>query len=255
MSALTTIGVGWRWGLMPSRFHCPQFLQAGPAFVLPPEASHHAMRVLRLRYGEAVYIFDGEGVEYRAVLTEIDGKPGVVLGERVEENREAPFAVTLVQALAVADKMDWIVQKAVEMGAVGVQPVEAERSVLRLAGERGTKRVEHWRQVAASAAEQCGRSRLCAVGDLRSLPQWLGSAAAGQRWILTPEGGTPLSAMPRPEAGVSLLIGPEGGWSEKEVAAALAAGCQPVRLGPRVLRTETAGVAAIAAMMALWGDF
>ena len=240
---------------MPSRFHCPLCLEAGAAFVLPDEAAHHAMRVLRLRYGESVHIFDGEGAEFTAVLTEMGGKPGVLLGERVTGSREAPLAVTLVQALAVADKMDWIVQKAVEIGVSRVQPVDAERSVLRLAGERGAKRVEHWRQVAVSAAEQCGRARLCEVGEVRSLPQWLAQGSGGARWILTPEGGTPLSAMPRPDAGVSLLVGPEGGWSEKEVAAALAAGCQPVRLGPRVLRTETAGVAAVAAMMALWGDF
>jgi len=124
-----------------------------------------------------------------------------------------------------------------------------------LAGDRAGKRIEHWRQVAVSAAEQCGRNRLCEVHDLLRLPTWLAQPSAGERWILAPEEGTSLSAMPHPEGPVSLLIGPEGGWSDKELAAAQAAGCQPVRLGPRVLRTETAGLAAIAAMMALWGDY
>jgi len=240
---------------MPSRFHCPRPLETGISFVLPTDVAHHALRVLRLRYGEPIHVFDGSGTEYRGVLIELDGEVGVVLGDKVETVSEAPLRVTLVQALAVADKMDWIVQKAVELGAHAVQPVEAERSVLKLAGDRGTKRVERWRQIAVSAAEQCGRNQLCGVESICSLPDWLSRSEGRTSWILTPEGGTRLSALPRPEAGVSLLVGPEGGWSEKEVAQALAAGCQPVQLGPRVLRTETAGLAAIAAMMSLWGDF
>ena len=139
--------------------------------------------------------------------------------------------------------------------AAAVQPVEAERCVLKLAGERAGKRIEHWRQVAVSAAEQCGRRRLCEVGELQKLGVWLEQAAVGERWILAPEAGVQLSALPRPVGPVALLVGPEGGWSDKELAAAQAAGCKPVRLGPRVLRAETAGMAALAAMMALWGDF
>lgn len=240
---------------MPPRFHCPLPLARDLSLRLPDEVAHHALRVLRLRYGEAVRVFDGQGAEFDATLVKVDGEAGVQLGAQVEGEREAPIRVTLVQALAVADKMDWIVQKAVELGAVAVQPVEAERCVMKLVGERAGKRVEHWRQVAVSAAEQCGRRRLCEIGELRRLPQWLASSSGGERWILSPEDGDALSAMPRPEVPVSLLIGPEGGWSEAELAAARAAGCKPVRLGPRVLRTETAGLAALAAMMALWGDF
>ncbi len=240
---------------MPPRFHCPLPLAEDLSLRLPDEVAHHALRVLRLRYGEAVRVFDGEGAEFEAELVKLDGEAGVKLGRPVEGEREAPLQVRLVQALAVADKMDWIVQKAVELGAVAVQPVEAERCVMKLVGERAGKRVEHWRQVAVAAAEQCGRRRLCEVGELRRLPQWLAGEADGERWILSPEDGEALSALPRPQGPVSLLIGPEGGWSEAELAAARAAGCRPVRLGPRVLRTETAGLAALAAMMALWGDF
>lgn len=222
---------------------------------LPAEVAHHALRVLRLRYGEQVAVFDGAGQEFLGELIRLDGEPAVQLQQKIEAVREAPLRVTLVQALAVADKMDWIVQKAVELGAAAVQPVEAERCVLKLAGDRAGKRIEHWRQVAVAAAEQSGRSHLSSVGDLKKLTSWLAEPQQGVRWILDPAQGTQLSAMPRPEGPVSLLVGPEGGWSEKELAAAKAAGSLPVRLGPRVLRTETAGLAALAAMMALWGDF
>jgi 16S rRNA (uracil1498-N3)-methyltransferase len=240
---------------MPSRFHCPLPLKKDSRLPLPAEAAHHAVRVLRLRYGEEVVVFDGTGEEYLGNLIEIDGKPGVHLLERLAVSREAPLRVSLVQALAVADKMDWIVQKAVELGAMAVQPVQADRCVLKLNGERVGKREAHWRQVAVAAAEQCGRNRLCEIYDVQRLAPWLSTACGGVRWILTPAGGVPLSSMPKPVGEVHLLIGPEGGWSDAELAAAQTAGCLPVQLGPRVLRTETAGMAALAAMMALWGDF
>jgi len=240
---------------MPPRFHCPLRLSLGQDLLLPTDVAHHAVRVLRLRYGEDVVVFDGAGEEYLGELLDLAGKPAVRLRERLAVEREAPLRITLVQALAVADKMDWIVQKAVELGAAGVQPIEAERCVLKLSGDRADKRIEHWRQVAVSAAEQSGRSHLCEIGELKKLPAWLAQPVMGERWILAPAEGRALSALPRPAGPISLLIGPEGGWSDKELATAQAAGCLPVRLGPRVLRTETAGLAAIAAMMALWGDY
>lgn len=240
---------------MPHRFLCPGPLQAGNFVLLPKEAAHHALRVLRLHLGEWVQVFDGEGLEFRGVLADRANELGVVLGEPLDLRSEAPLALTLVQGLAVADKMDWIVQKAVELGAVAVQPLAAERSVLRLSGERAHKRVEHWRQVAIAAAEQSGRSHLCRVAMIETFPHWLAQPVVGERWILSPADGTSLSAMPRPQGPVALAIGPEGGWSTAELAAASAAGCRSVRLGPRILRTETAGIAALAAMMALWGDF
>lgn len=240
---------------MPSRFYCPPPLNAPAHLPLPAEVAHHAVRVLRLREGETVVLFDGEGGEFIGELAELAGQPGVRLRERLEAQRESPLAVTLVQALAVADKMDWIVQKAVELGAVALQPIEAERSVLKLAGDRAAKRVAHWQQIAVGAAEQCGRNRLCQIAPITRLAPYLAQPVEGERWILVPEGGERLSAMSAPTGPVSLLIGPEGGWSEAEVALARSAGCRPVALGPRVLRTETAGMAALAAMAALWGDF
>ena len=240
---------------MLPRFYCPELPSQPMDYLLPSEVAHHAVRVLRLRYGERVAVFDGKGLEFEGGLIELEGRSGVRLDERVASCREAPLGVSLVQALAVADKMDWIVQKAVELGAVRVQPVEAERSVLKLAGDRAEKRIQHWRQIAVSAAEQCGRNCLCEVAPVERLSRWLSQPFEGERWILAPEGGERFSALPKPTGPVALLVGPEGGWSEAELAAARSAGCKPVSLGPRVLRTETAGLAAMAAMMALWGDF
>jgi 16S rRNA (uracil1498-N3)-methyltransferase len=213
------------------------------------------MRVLRLRLGEEVVLFDGRGSEFAGSLVNLDGGTGVALQQPLLAEREAPLQVTLVQGLAVADKMDWIVQKAVETGVARVQPVDAERSVLRLSGERATKRVLHWRQVAVSAAEQCGRRYLCEVSEIARLTSWLAQPFAGERWVLVPQGGERLSRLPPPTGPIALMVGPEGGWSEAELAAARQAGCRAVAIGPRVLRTETAGVAAVAAMMALWGDY
>lgn len=240
---------------MHARFFCPDLPAAGDEFTLPDEVAHHADRVLRLRAGERVTLFDGDGHEAEATLLQLGRAPRARIDAIVALNREAPLQVTLVQGLATGDKMDWIVQKAVELGIAGVQPLAAERSVLRLDGARAEKRVEHWQQVAVSACEQSGRNRLMPVAPIRTLPQWLAEAPVGERWMLSPEGGERLSSLAAPTAPVALLIGPEGGWSEREQAAARSAGCRPVALGPRVLRTETAGIAAMAAMLALWGDF
>jgi 16S rRNA (uracil1498-N3)-methyltransferase len=245
---------------MLPRFFCPMPLSVGAEITLPREMAHHAGQVLRLRDGDELVLFNGEGGEFRGNLSAAGRELRVSLKDYAATDRLAPLDITLVQALAVADKMDWIVQKAAELGVRCVQPVAAERSVLKLTGDREAKRLAHWRQVAVSAAEQCGCNRPLQVGELQSLPSWLGkndegAGASAQRWILHPEEGERLSGLPRPTGPVALLIGPEGGWSETELAAARKAGCLPVAMGPRVLRTETAGLAAVAAMLALWGDF
>jgi 16S rRNA (uracil1498-N3)-methyltransferase len=153
--------------------------------------------------------------------------------------------------------MDWIMQKAVELGVARIAPVACRRSVIRLSGERMERRVAHWQAVAVAACEQCRRNRVPEVVPLVDLPQFLGGSAGdnGLRLILAPDAGTRLAALPKPTGLVTLLVGPEGGFDEGELAAAASAGFQAVSLGPRVLRTETAGLAALAAMMALWGDF
>jgi 16S rRNA (uracil1498-N3)-methyltransferase len=165
------------------------------------------------------------------------------------------LAVTLVQALQAGDKMDFTIQKAVELGVRDIVPVESRRSVLRLAGERAAKRVAHWQGVVASACEQCGRNQVPLVAPLEKLENWLARPANGAlRLMLAPDAEQTLATIP-PATEVQLLIGAEGGLDPQEVLAAKQAGFQSVRLGPRVLRTETAGLAALAALQALWGDF
>ena len=232
---------------MTPRFYCPDLAQATPyaggTYTLPANVAHHAERVLRLRAGDALTVFDGQGTAWHGSL--LSAGKSCVMHFLVEEKvlREAPLAITLVQALAVGDKMDWVVQKAVELGAAGIQPISAERSVLRLSGERAEKRVAHWQQIAIGASEQCGRQVIVPVRPILRLVDWLAQPCEGARWILDHEEGTSLSALPAPSGPVSLMIGPEGGWSAAELAAAHTSGASRVKMGPRVLRTETAGLA------------
>lgn len=242
---------------MLPRFHVPQGLAPGATVELPAEAVHHAMRVLRLGDGDRVTLFDGRGGEWCARL--VRGGPSLraTLEEFAPADRAAPLSITLVQGLPAADKMDWIVQKATELGVAAMQPVAAKRSVVRLSGERMERRCRHWQQVAVAACEQCGLNRVPTVASLLDLPQYLGLAAPPNdvRLFLAPEAERSLSGMAKPAGAATLLVGPEGGFEEGEMRAILASGFQPVSLGPRVLRTETAGIAAISAMLALWGDF
>ncbi len=241
--------------MMNPRFFCPDGLLPDSDMALPAAVAHHAERVLRLAVGEAVTLFDGRGGECAATLLALGRQPLARLGPRLEVEREAPLAVTLVQALASGDKMDWIVQKAVELGAVAVQPVAAERSVLKLAGERAGKRVAHWQQIAVAACEQSGRNRVPAVGEIVPLAKYLAQDGNGTRMILAPGADGALARKTPPPGPLAILIGPEGGWSPAELQLAARAGCAPLALGPRVLRTETAGLAALAAIQTLWGDF
>lgn len=222
---------------------------------LPEEAAHHASRVLRLRLGDALVLFDGQGGEYSARVVEAGRNFQVCLDEWHDHECEAPLSVTLAQALPGSDKMDWIVQKAVELGATAIQPLQSKRSLIRLAGERAEKRVAHWRQVAISACEQSGRNRVPEVRTILDLAHYLAQPQGENNYILSPHQGVRLATLPRPANAVTLLIGPEGGFEEAEEDLARSVGFQPVTLGARVLRTETAGLAAIASIMTLWGDF
>ncbi|WP_313621000.1 16S rRNA (uracil(1498)-N(3))-methyltransferase [Achromobacter sp.] len=238
------------------RFYCDAPLSAGARIALPEALAHHALRVLRLRAGEAIALFNGLGGEYPGVL-EIDGKAGYAqLGDFDPREAELAGRITLVQGLPSGDKMDWVVEKAVELGAARVCPIAAQRSVLQLSGPRLDKRVAHWQRIAQSAAEQCGRNRLMAVDAPMSLSEWLAQPADGLRLLCHPEAQEDLAGKLRGTPGVqalTLLVGPEGGWSDKEVEQARQAGVQSVRFGPRVLRTETAGLALLSAVSALLG--
>ena len=238
------------------RFYCREALSPGAHIELPEPVARHAVRVLRLPPGAPMVLFDGRGGEYPAHIERIErDRVMAVLGAWVETERESALAITLVQALQAGDKMDFTIQKAVELGVRDIVPVESRRSVLRLAGERAGKRVAHWQGVVASACEQCGRNQVPLVAPLEKLENWLARPADGVlRLMLAPDAEQTLATI-APAKDVQLLIGAEGGLDPQEVIAAQQAGFQAVRLGPRVLRTETAGLAALAALQALWGDF
>ncbi len=238
------------------RFYCRAPLAPGARLDLPDAVARHAVRVLRLPPGAEIVLFDGRGGEYPARIEHIDReRVSVSLGAWHERDSESPLDITLVQAVQAGDKMDFTIQKAIELGVSHIVPVESRRSVVRLSGDRAGKRVAHWQGVAAAACEQCGRNRVPVVAPLESLEQWLARPAGdGLRLMLTPEAGSALADMVRAPC-LQLLVGAEGGLDPREELAARTAGFQGVRLGPRILRTETAGLAALAAIQTLWGDF
>jgi 16S rRNA (uracil1498-N3)-methyltransferase len=239
------------------RFFCPPPLATGAEVALPRGAAHHAARVLRLAPGATVTLFDGEGGECAAQLSRIDSR-GVIarVDARRPVERESPLAITLIQGLAAADHMDYAIRKAVELGVAAIVPVQTARSVARLDRERALRRVEHWRQIIIGACEQCGRNRLPAISAPCDLLEWLRApSTAPLRLLPAPDASRGLSQLAQPEGAIELLVGPEGGLAAEESAAAHAAGFRAVRLGPRILRTETVAPAALAAMNALWGDW
>ena len=244
-----------------TRLYFPCEIPPHGACRLPPEQAHHVTRVLRLGTGDSVTLFDGNGAEYAAAITQV-ARHGVTLnvGERISVDRESPLPVLLAQAISSGERMDYTVQKAVELGVASIQALEAERSVVRLDDARARKRVAHWQAVAVAACEQCGRNRVPHVAPVMTLRDWLGrkmqpSPPAEMRLLLATQAQVVLRELPRPAGGVTLLAGPEGGLTFEEQHDARRAGFTPVRLGPRALRTETAAVAALAALQTLWGDF
>lgn len=245
---------------MIPRFHCPFPLAPfapGDQIELPAAAAHHALRVLRLKAGAPLILFDGLAGAWRGEIVGAGGTARVTLREFDPRNNESPLDITLVQALPSGDKMDWVVEKAVELGVTAIQPVAAKRCVVKLTPERMTRRVAHWNHIASAACEQCGRNRVPRVAPVLDLPQYL-AVAKGQNalcLLLAPETGVALRELNKPTTPVIFMIGPEGGWEEGEMQATQAARFQALRLGPRVLRTETAGVATLAAMQIVWGDF
>ena len=233
------------------RFYCPAPLVTGLAFSLPPGAARH-VQVLRTQPGDGITLFNGEGGEFDASVTRMGRSDvEVEVGAHHAVEREAPRAVHLLAGITANERMDWLVEKATELGVASITPLVAERSVLKLKGERADKKRAHWQAVAVAAAEQCGRNRVPEVHTAVTLNEWLKQAAAGQRWVLSLSEGTRalskmMGAADLPP--VTVLSGPEGGLSPAEEATALAAGFTPVTLGPRVLRAETAPLAVLAAL-------
>ena len=227
----------------------------GATIELPEAAAHHATRVVRLAVGDALTLFAGTGGEYAATIVRIDKRGACVrVDSYAPVEREAALPITLGQAIAANDAMDYAIRKATELGAAAIQPLVTARSAPLPAGERGEKRHAHWRHIAIAACEQCGRNRVPEVLAPQSLAEWLGGWRGGGT-VFAPEAGSGLAALPAPTTPIALLIGPEGGFTPDEIAGALRRDFTAVRLGPRVLRAETAAVAALAAVHALWGDF
>jgi len=247
------------------RFFLDQPLAPGARFSLPPGPARHAARALRLAQDDCIVLFNGEGGEYAARIERIQkDEVAVSITGFTDIERESRLRVMLAQGISSGERMDYTLQKAVELGVTAIQPIAAKRSVVKLAGERADKRVAHWQGVVASACEQCGRNRVPAVATPLTLANWLGQTTPalqaeqqpGRRLLfLSPLAEARLADLPAPTGTDCLVAGPEGGFEAEEIAALTAAGAIPVRLGPRVLRTETAALAALAAMQTLWGDF
>jgi len=239
------------------RFFCAGDLSQGATRDLPESAVHHAARVLRLTVGDSVTVFNGAGGESDARILSI-GKDRVSVRVGPWHSREAEpsVRVVLLQGLSARERMDFTVQKAVELGVAEIFPVEMRRSVMRLAEERAARRIEHWQNLAIAACEQCGRNRVPEVHPVSALPDWLGAhpiVPGEKRVVLSTLAAARLRDLSAPQQ-LLLLAGPEGGLAPEELEMAQACGFTPVRLGPRVLRTETAALAALAAVHALWGD-
>ncbi|MBY4949332.1 16S rRNA (uracil(1498)-N(3))-methyltransferase [Cupriavidus respiraculi] len=251
---------------MPPRFFVDTVIEADIEMPLPERVVRHA-QVLRLAPGDAITLFDGRGGSHAATLLDMGKRHAVArVGSHDAGESELPFRVTLAQGLAGGDKMDWLIEKAVELGVSAVQPLQTARAVVRLNAERAEKRHAHWRALVEAACEQCGRNRLPHVAPATNLETWLareGGAATegGLRLLVSPRATESLVAVverQRPgilAGGVTLLIGPEGGLAPDEEEAALRQGFTAVSLGPRILRTETAGLACLAALNALLGGF
>ena len=236
------------------RFFVSQPLTAGDTVSLTEPVAHH-VHVLRMQAGEALTLFNGDGGEYVAELLSVEKRRATVAVKLfLERDLELPFAVTLAQALPEASKMDWIIEKAVEMGVAAIAPLAAQRCVVRLSGERAEKRQAHWQGVIESASEQCGRNRLAQLAPVEPFNGWIGQTGLHKRILLSPRGTQSLAQWARhqPPQALTLMIGPEGGFTDQEENAAIAAGALALTMGPRVLRTETAGISAMGILAGLW---
>jgi 16S rRNA (uracil1498-N3)-methyltransferase len=241
------------------RFFVEQALAVNTRVALPAAVARHAVTVLRLREGDPIVLFDGRGGEYRARLVGPEAGPGPrqaeVTGHDAIE-REPSSRITLIQALATSDKIDWVIEKAVEIGVARVIVTAAARSTARLEPARRERRLRHWQELAIAACCQSGRNRPVSVLATASLDEALHAAVdADLKWLLDPAAPAGLPRTPTAARSVALAIGPEGGFEPGEIQRAAQAGFVPVSLGPRILRTETAGLAAAAAWLALSGEF
>ena len=236
------------------RVYEPQPLAPGLCIDLGDTTIQHVIRALRLREGDRICLFNGDGHEYPAVLTQVDKRSAqATLEPALTPTVESALQIHVGQTLSRGERMDYAVQKATEMGVSRITPLTSERCEVKLKAEREDKRLRHWQQVAISACEQSQRTRVPEIAEVSPLLDWIQTVEADLKLVLHHHTARPLQTMEAPGS-VALLIGPEGGLTEAEVDAALAAGFEPVAFGPRVMRTETAPVAACAILQYLWGD-
>lgn len=243
---------------MPTpRFYCPTIPEPGHAVSLPANTAIHACRVLRLKAGDQVVLFNGNGHDYACELTDIRKHEVLAVVKSASAvQSESPLDITLAQAISAGDRMDFTIQKAVELGVTAIQPIASQRSVVKLSGERADKRREHWQQVVISACEQSGRAIVPMVAASITLANWLATLPPHSlRITLSPTATQALHDLSPPSGAICLLIGPEGGLSADEIELAASYSFIPVRLGKRILRTETAALTALSAAQTLWGDF
>jgi 16S rRNA (uracil1498-N3)-methyltransferase len=238
------------------RFFISSELAIGALITLPEKVTHHC-QVLRLKTGDPIVLFNGTGGCYVATLTTIEKKRASAEIKTFDPREvELNHAVTLAQALPEAGKMDWIIEKAVELGVAGIQPLATQRCVTRLSKERAEKRCTHWQAIIESASEQCGRNRLAHLGQLFDFSTWIKQQDLHRRLILDPQAKQSLADWARhhPAQAITVMVGPEGGFTDEELSSALQQGAIPLSMGPRVLRTETAGLSAIAILNGAWGE-
>ncbi len=241
-----------------TRFYSAEKLSIGAVVPLSTSAATHATRALRLNVGDKIKLFNGDGFDYNCELISIK-KNEVISSVKSSQKigSESPLSITLLQGISSGDRMDYTIQKAVELGVNAIQPISTERSVVKLSQERAQKRLEHWQNIVNSACEQSGRAFVPLVLTPVSLSHWLANnpAKSDTRILLNPVGAVKMADLAKPIGNIALLIGAEGGLSQAEINAATANSFQSIILGPRILRTETAALTAISSMQTLWGDF
>lgn len=239
-----------------TRVHVSAALAPGRRHAIEGDAANHITRVLRLRPGDPLAVFDGRGGEHAARIEEFrKGAVIIAVGDRSAAERESPLSLTLAQGISRGERMDWVVQKATELGVTRIVPVATERTVVKLDARQSARKLQHWQGIAVAACEQSGRNRIPDITAPRSLQEFLSGLGAGAtRLLLSPAGARRIEELQPPQGEVLVLIGPEGGLAETEQRAATAAGFVALRLGPRVLRTETAAVATLALLQHRFGD-
>jgi 16S rRNA (uracil1498-N3)-methyltransferase len=245
------------------RFYNPENLHIGATVKLSDNAAAHATRVLRLEISDCIVLFNGDGNDYTCAITSIKRSETLVIVKSfVKITNESPLNITLLQGISSGDRMDYTIQKAVELGVTAIVPIVTTRSVVKLTNERAEKRLAHWQSVVHAACEQSGRALVPTMAAPITLSAWLQAnqnaaprASSAARILLNPIGAMRLAELSKPTSNIELLIGAEGGLSQSEIDTTLSQGFQSVVLGARILRTETAALAAIAAMQTLWGDF